>query len=194
MFVAVQGRAAGGEPIERSWHLLAEGDDGPLIPSMAVEAIVRKLLDGAGAAARCAARDRELELADYERLFARRSIDTGVRERLGDGPPCTRACSALRGTSCRAEIRAMHDLRGEVDGAAARPRVERGAGLLARLAAAAVRVPAGRRGRSGHGPLRGYATASRLGRAPSATAPFSSVQFAGRGPRGAPALRALRAG
>ena len=46
MFVAVRGRTAAGAKAERSWHLLAEGDDGPLIPAMAVEAVVRGLLDG----------------------------------------------------------------------------------------------------------------------------------------------------
>lgn len=43
MFAHVTGRQDG-EPVERSWHLLAEGDDGPYIPSMAIEAIVRKHL------------------------------------------------------------------------------------------------------------------------------------------------------
>jgi hypothetical protein len=33
--------------VRQSWHLLAEGDDGPYIPSMAIEAVIRKLLDGA---------------------------------------------------------------------------------------------------------------------------------------------------
>jgi hypothetical protein len=31
MFVAVEGEGATGERIERSWHLVAEGNDGPLI-------------------------------------------------------------------------------------------------------------------------------------------------------------------
>jgi len=34
-----------GVPIKRSWHMIAEGDDGPFIPSMAVEAIVRNALE-----------------------------------------------------------------------------------------------------------------------------------------------------
>src|SRR5262249_20831355 len=46
MFVEVEGTDGAGAPIRRSWHLLAEGDDGPLIPSMAVEAIIRKALEG----------------------------------------------------------------------------------------------------------------------------------------------------
>lgn len=42
MFVSIEGV----KPMVRSWHLLAEGNDGPLIPSMAIEIIVRKLLLG----------------------------------------------------------------------------------------------------------------------------------------------------
>src|SRR3546814_7192520 len=36
MFVRARG-VADGRTVERSWHLLAEGDDGPDIPSMAIE-------------------------------------------------------------------------------------------------------------------------------------------------------------
>jgi hypothetical protein len=66
--------------VERTWHLLAEGDDGPMIPAMAVEAVIRALLEGRAPphGARAAARD--LELADYEPLFARRRIYTGIRD------------------------------------------------------------------------------------------------------------------
>jgi hypothetical protein len=39
MFVAVEGGDAAGALVKRSWHMVAEGDDGPLIPSMAVEAL-----------------------------------------------------------------------------------------------------------------------------------------------------------
>ena len=44
MFVEVCGTDASGAPLTRAWHMLAEGDDGPLIPAMAVEAIVRNAL------------------------------------------------------------------------------------------------------------------------------------------------------
>ncbi|MFT7592902.1 MAG: hypothetical protein ACI8R4_000213 [Paracoccaceae bacterium] len=43
MFVHATGHRDG-VPVERAWHLLAEGDDGPYIPSMAIEAIVRKMI------------------------------------------------------------------------------------------------------------------------------------------------------
>lgn len=84
MFVLVEGCDGDGKEIERSWHLLAEGSDGPLIPSMAVESLVRKSLAGQQPApgARPAARD--LELDDYEALFRSRTIYTGQRERTAE--------------------------------------------------------------------------------------------------------------
>ncbi len=46
MFVDVTGTTADRQTVKRSWHLLAEGSDGPLIPAMAVEALVLKTLAG----------------------------------------------------------------------------------------------------------------------------------------------------
>jgi len=46
MFVHIEGRDKTGAAIARSWHLLAEGDDGPFIPSMALAAIIGKLVSG----------------------------------------------------------------------------------------------------------------------------------------------------
>ena len=46
MFVEVAGADSDGARVERSWHMIAEGDDGPLIPSMACEAIIRHCLGG----------------------------------------------------------------------------------------------------------------------------------------------------
>lgn len=85
MFVRARGVAAG-RAVERSWHLLAEGDDGPYIPSMAVEAVVRKLLAGARPAAGARAAVRALDLADYDALFRGRTIFTGFRKDEAAGP------------------------------------------------------------------------------------------------------------
>ncbi len=74
MFVAVAG---GGR--SASWHMLAEGDVGPLIPSMAIEAIIRKCLEGQVPALGARPAHHELELADYEAMFVRRGISSGVR-------------------------------------------------------------------------------------------------------------------
>src|SRR5262249_21784773 len=83
MFVALVGETREGRLLRREWHLLAEGDDGPLIPSMAVAAVIRKMLAGQrpSPGARTALADVVLE--DYEELFARRRIVTGVRTRTG---------------------------------------------------------------------------------------------------------------
>ena len=45
MLVEAQGERDG-KRVTKSWHLLAEGEDGPFIPSMAIEAIIRKWLKG----------------------------------------------------------------------------------------------------------------------------------------------------
>ena len=80
MFVKVEGRTAEGEALARSWHLLAQGSDGPLIPSMAIEGIVRRVLRGHGVVPGARAAVDEIDLAGYEKLFAHRAIVTGMRE------------------------------------------------------------------------------------------------------------------
>lgn len=84
MFVEIAG-SKNGSPITRSWHLLAEGDDGPLIPSMAIEALTRKLLVGERPIIGARAATNELELADFDTLFQKRRIYTGVRETAATG-------------------------------------------------------------------------------------------------------------
>ena len=139
MFVAVRGRTAAGGTAERSWHLLAEGDDGPLIPAMAVEAVVRGLLGGRAPQPGARAALQELELADYERLFARRRIYTGTRDDGVTGPLYRR----LLGTAWRElphEIREMHELQTELT-ARGNANVELGRSFVARIVAAAMGFP-----------------------------------------------------
>lgn len=78
MFLAAKGHRDG-QPTSLSWHLLAEGDDGPLIPSMAVALLVRKLRQGLAPAPGARAGIGSLTLADYESAFAGRTIQTGWR-------------------------------------------------------------------------------------------------------------------
>jgi hypothetical protein len=141
MFVEVEGATASGSPITRSWHLLAEADDGPLIPSMAVEAIVRNVLqqDQPRPGARAAVRD--LELDAYERLFADRTIYTGIRdqETVKAKPLYQRVLGDAYGR-LPAEIRAMHDVH-TATAAEGRARVQRGSSLLARLVTALIGFP-----------------------------------------------------
>jgi hypothetical protein len=126
--------------VQRSWHLLAEGDDGPMIPAMAVEAVVRALLEGRGPRPGARAAMRDVELADYERMFARWRIYAGPRNDVASAP----LYAQLLGSAWHelpAEIRAMHDLHSRL-AAHGTADVERGKGLVARLLARAIGFPA----------------------------------------------------
>ena len=80
MYVEVRGLSAEQQPMHRSWHLLAEGEDGPYIPCMALQAIVKKVLRHQPPAPGARPATNDLEVADYDALFAQRTIYTGVRE------------------------------------------------------------------------------------------------------------------
>src|SRR5215470_15941848 len=142
MFVAVEGAAPNGERLERSWHLVAEGVDGPLIPSMAAAAIIRHCLAGRPPAAGARAAATDLELADYAPLFARRRTTTGRRQTPlpGDRSPLYRRLLGDAWSSLPAPLQAMHDLDAELaaEGVAD---VERGTSLLARLIGFAMGFP-----------------------------------------------------
>jgi hypothetical protein len=142
MFVAVEGQGRDGERIERSWHLLAEGEDGPLIPSMAAEAIIRHCLAGRPPAAGARSAATDLELADYAPLFARRRISTGCWQspRVGDLVPLYRRVLGEAWNLLPAPLQAMHAVDSELT-AVGVAEVERGNGLLARLAAVVVGFP-----------------------------------------------------
>jgi hypothetical protein len=81
MFVEIRGHLAGGAAVRREWHLLAEGKDGPVIPSMAVEAIIRKSLAGQVPPPGARTAIGYVNLSDYDDLFERRTIFTGIGQR-----------------------------------------------------------------------------------------------------------------
>ncbi|TPM99783.1 SDR family oxidoreductase [Mesorhizobium sp. B2-1-3A] len=140
MFVLVEGADRAGTPVKRSWHLLAEGDDGPLIPSMAVEALVRKALDGRVPAAGARAAVDDLELVDYEALFAGRTIYPGFRDDTAASPDKP-LYARLLGDAWQGlpdEIRAMHDQTKMAEGRAS---VERGRNILGLMTAWLVGFP-----------------------------------------------------
>jgi hypothetical protein len=140
MFVAVAGRGADGGRIERSWHLVAEKDDGPLIPSMAAAAIIRHCLAGRRPAVGARPGATDLELADYEPLFARKAIVTGMRQHSQKRLPLYRRILGDAYERLPEPLRAMHDLNGDLtaEGVAT---VERGTGVLSRLAAWIIGFP-----------------------------------------------------
>jgi hypothetical protein len=136
MFVEVRGGGSDGQHIERSWHLLAEGDDGPFIPSMAVEAIVRRALVGVSPMPGARAALKELELEHYEALFRNRVIHTGVREtsRGNHRRPLYQTMLGSAWTLLPENLRAMH-AGGDGLKVAGRADVERGGHWLARCVA-----------------------------------------------------------
>ncbi|MBV8839320.1 MAG: DUF4166 domain-containing protein [Alphaproteobacteria bacterium] len=140
MFVAVEGEGATGGTITRSWHMIAEGEDGPFIPSMACAAIIRHCLEGRRPVPGARAATGDIELADYERLFATRAIRTGTRETLAPTLPLYRRLLGDAYATLPAPLRAMHDLRDALS-AEGTATVMRGTSLLARLAAAIVGFP-----------------------------------------------------
>ena len=75
MFIQGEG---GGEVIE--FHLLAEGKDGPMIPSMAIEAIIRKMQLGEKPPIGARVAQNEISLADYADLTKDREIYFGLRK------------------------------------------------------------------------------------------------------------------
>jgi hypothetical protein len=142
MFVEMRGTRIDGTRVVRSWHLVAEGDDGPSIPAMAAEILVRRVLAGDVPAPGARAAVHEIGLAEYERVFARRAIRCGERsdELRGDVP----LYRAILGDAWRALPQAVRDLHGSVTTSTVtgRATVQRGNGALANLVAALFRFPA----------------------------------------------------
>lgn len=143
MFVAITGTDVHGVPASRSWHLLAEGDDGPLIPSMACQAVIGRCLDGRRPVAGARAATTDLELADYEALFARRAIYTGTRSPgAAEGrQPLYRRLLGDAWHGLPEPLRSMHDCERSTV-AVGKADVRRGHNPLARLVAWAVGFPA----------------------------------------------------
>lgn len=81
MFVEVEGIDGAGRPATRRWHMLAEGDSGPLIPSMAIEILVRACLDGRRVEPGARAAVGSVSLRDYEARFRARGIVSAALDR-----------------------------------------------------------------------------------------------------------------
>ncbi len=178
MFVSVTGVDQAGAAVERSWHLVAEGEDGPLIPAMAVAVAVRNVLAGRPPESGARACAGDLELSDYAIMFLDRTIVTG--ERNGDESlPLYHRILGTAWAELPAAIRVLHDNTG-TSTASGRASVERGRGLLARLTAAMIGFPPA----ASSTPVSVRFEASKSGEIWTRTfgaATFSSRQFAGRG-------------
>jgi hypothetical protein len=97
------------------------------------------MLDGQFPSPGARAATTVLELADYERLFAGRTISTGLRDACGSGP-MYRFLLGSAWDTLPAEIRAMHDV-ADMAQAKGRADVTRGPGLFARMVANLLRLP-----------------------------------------------------
>lgn len=134
MFVEIIGEDKQEKSLKRSWHLLAEGRDGPLIPSMAIESIVRKTLEGGKVQPGARTALDDVTLDDYKQLFSRRTIYTGIREdRPGSAMPLYKNILGSAWDQLPPDIRTMHDIK---DAATAEgiATIQRGKNILARLA------------------------------------------------------------
>jgi len=140
MFVEVEGRG-GGREVKRAWHLVAEGDDGPFIPSIGAAAVILKLADGKAPKRGARSAAGEVTLADYKAVFASLHIESGVWTEPGHHRPLY--CRALGSAWERLPdaIRDLHTVRTDktVRGEA---EVERGRGLIARVIGWVMGLPA----------------------------------------------------
>lgn len=181
MFVRVSGLDGEGKPAARSWNLIAEGDDGPFIPSMAAAAIILGLLDGRRPRSGARTAAGAITLADYQRLFDTKRITTGVRDEQPASAPVYQQVLANAWTDLPPAVRAMHDLpEGGRLAAEGRVDVDRGGHPLALLMAAVIGFPGAQR--DGHVRVDfhrkdGVETWTRTFGSQS----FTSRQFAGQG-------------
>jgi hypothetical protein len=139
MFVEVRGEDAAGAATTRSWHLIAEGDAGPLIPCLAIDAVLRKQLEGEVPAAGARPATDALQLADYAPAFDRLGIVRGTR-REQPGASLFQRLLGDAWTAVPAPVRALHDTAPELR-TAGLATVTRGRGWLARLVATLVGFP-----------------------------------------------------
>lgn len=141
MFVQIEGLSEHGEKIKRAWHLVAEGNDGTFIPSMAIETLIRRWVQGFPPESGARVAIREIELEDYERLFLGRRIFAGLR-----GPEyVVDSClyGRVLGTAWKQlpeSVRFLHSRSAGLT-AAGRASITRGSGLFARVIAAAFGFP-----------------------------------------------------
>lgn len=144
MFVEVKGVDATGIPAIRSWHLLAEGNDGPYIPCFALQALVEHVVNCIPPKPGARPASGDLELEDYERIFSRRTIQTGERQALADSANLSPVQKVLGPAweNLLPEIQAAHTHTGPTGVLTGLARVERGSGILARVIAALFRFPA----------------------------------------------------
>jgi hypothetical protein len=134
MYVAVTGEDARGETVSRSWDMIADGDSGPFVPSIAAAVLLRRWASGHPSPTGARACTADVDLSEYEEVFAQLGIVSAQCDGSGEAGPLYRRLLGQGFNVLPEAIRTMHD--GEQSWRAeGRASVERGAGILARLAA-----------------------------------------------------------
>lgn len=140
MFVACRGSDDNGMPVERSWHLVAEGNIGPLTPTLACVVLIRKALHGNRPEPGARPAHRELELEDFEPLLAELGMRAGERESLPASTPLFRRILGTAMPALPEPIRTAHAV-GEDLVLQGRAAIIRGRSLLSRLIGSLFRFP-----------------------------------------------------
>lgn len=141
LFLECHGRDAEGLRLQRSWHLLAEGSVGPLTPTLACVAIIQRLLAGAAPPVGARPAHLDLELEDFEPLFAELGVQTGERNGApGAGTPVFQQVLGDAWSDLPPAIAAAHNFQTVLE-LKGRANVVRGRSLIARAVAAAFRFP-----------------------------------------------------
>ncbi|WP_120499713.1 SDR family oxidoreductase [Roseovarius sp. EL26] len=139
MYVQATGKREG-QDLTQTWHLLAEGNDGPYIPSMAIEALIRKLLNKDTPAPGARTATRTLELSDYDQLFENRTIFTGFRLTPPLNASLYRHILGSAFESLPTPVQQLHDSANKRVWSG-QAEVRRGKGFLANLVARAIGFP-----------------------------------------------------
>ncbi len=143
LLVSVAGRLADGTDAERSFHLVAEGGDGPLIPCLAAESVIRGALAGRWPAPGARPAVDTVALTDILPLLQSLQVSTGYRLRTAETvtQPLYEQILGESWARLPPAVRALHDST-ETQRFAGTASVDRGSGLLAQLLGRLIRFPA----------------------------------------------------
>jgi hypothetical protein len=139
MFVRASGVDHAGSKLTAGWHLIAEGDDGPFIPIIGVDALVRRLLTGTRPENGARPAAGELQLADFVAALRRFQITSGIRMENEAPLPLYHRILGSAWERLPPALSALHA--GGARIASGRARIERGGGLLARIVAGVIGFP-----------------------------------------------------